>query len=161
MAKSGQSNVHSPQSEHASPSTTSGGWYPFELVCLDMTNTERGQNSTQKPQPLQRSSMIWRIPCGIRIWSWSNGWRQNFMIAPKLLMRASEELLVSPCSAVGKMPVVHMENETLVRLFFYTTVGYKSHCSFRPHKIQSTDGILLWQPVIISIMLIVSDNPDM
>ena len=119
MAKSGQSKVHRPQSEHASPSRTSGGWYPLELVCLDITKTERGQNSTQKPQPLHRSSMIWIIPWGIWMWSWSNGWRQNFMMAPEILLKASEGLWVSSRSPVKKVSVLDIDTKVIAKMILY------------------------------------------
>lgn len=49
-----------------------------------MARTCRGQNSTQNPHPLQRSSMMRTSPRGTGMRSRSNGCRQNFM-APSLL----------------------------------------------------------------------------
>ena len=41
-----------------------GGWYPLELKAEDKARTFVGQNSTQNPQPLQRSTIIETEPFG-------------------------------------------------------------------------------------------------
>src|ERR1039457_4260087 len=66
MAKSGQYIPQRSQPEHLSPNATSGGWYPFELNAEESARTWVGQNSTQKPPPLQRSTMIatWPLAMG-------------------------------------------------------------------------------------------------
>src|SRR5579862_7490150 len=58
MAKSGQYMPHRSQPLHFSGATTWGGWYPFELKAEESASTLVGQNSTQKPQALQRSTTI-------------------------------------------------------------------------------------------------------
>jgi len=58
MAKSGQYMPHRSQPLHFSGATTCGGWYPFELKAEESASTLVGQNSTQKPQALQRSTTI-------------------------------------------------------------------------------------------------------
>src|ERR1700746_2455842 len=58
MAKSGQYMPHRSQPLHFSGATTCGGWYPFELKAEESARTLVGQNSTQKPQALQRSTMM-------------------------------------------------------------------------------------------------------
>src|SRR3974390_1566660 len=49
---------HKSQPLHFSGCTTCGGWYPFELKAEESASTCVGQNSTQKPQALQRSTTI-------------------------------------------------------------------------------------------------------
>src|SRR5581483_5571338 len=49
---------HRSQPLHFSGATTCGGWYPLELKADDSASTLVGQNSTQKPQDLQRSTMM-------------------------------------------------------------------------------------------------------
>jgi hypothetical protein len=95
MAKSGQSNAHNPQSAHWELSVISGGWYPLGLVRFDITNTPRGQNSTQNPQPLQRSSIIWMMPQGTWMRSLSKGCRQYFTISPYIQIEFSQRLLIA------------------------------------------------------------------
>jgi hypothetical protein len=51
---------------HFSGCTTCGGWYPFELKAEESDNTCVGQNSTQKPQALQRSTTIETRPFATR-----------------------------------------------------------------------------------------------
>jgi hypothetical protein len=58
MAKSGQYIPHKSQPLHFSGFTTCGGWYPLELNAEESAKTFVGQNSTQKPQALQRSTTI-------------------------------------------------------------------------------------------------------
>src|SRR5579862_3914008 len=58
MAKSGQYMPHRSQPLHFSGATTWGGWYPFELKAEESARTLVGQNSTQKPHALQRSTTI-------------------------------------------------------------------------------------------------------
>src|ERR1700747_2152859 len=58
MAKSGQYMPQRSQPLHFSGATTCGGWYPLELKAEESASTLVGQNSTQKPQALQRSTMI-------------------------------------------------------------------------------------------------------
>src|SRR6266567_2080960 len=58
MAKSGQYMPHRSQPLHFSGATTCGGWYPLELKAEESASTLVGQNSTQKPQALQRSTKI-------------------------------------------------------------------------------------------------------
>src|SRR5512142_1588680 len=58
MAKSGQYIPHRSQPEHLSGATTCGGWYPLELYAELKARTFVGQNSTQNPQALQRSTTI-------------------------------------------------------------------------------------------------------
>src|SRR5215470_857195 len=58
MAKSGQYMPHKSQPLHFSGATTWGGWYPFELKAEESARTLVGQNSTQKPHALQRSTTI-------------------------------------------------------------------------------------------------------
>src|SRR5208337_1025643 len=58
MAKSGQYIPHKSQPLHLSGCTTCGGWYPLELKAEDSASTLVGQNSTQKPQALQRSTTM-------------------------------------------------------------------------------------------------------
>jgi hypothetical protein len=41
-----------------SASTTCGGWYPVELKAEERARTWVGQNSTQNPHPLQRSTVM-------------------------------------------------------------------------------------------------------
>src|SRR5215831_9757349 len=43
---------------HFSGATTCGGWYPLELEAEESASTLVGQNSTQKPQALQRSTTM-------------------------------------------------------------------------------------------------------
>ena len=62
---------------------------------------------------------------------------------------------------MAKCPLFIQKMKHSSEYFFYTTVGYKSHCSLRPDKIQSIGGILLWQLARIFIMLIMGDNHDM
>src|SRR5581483_9811561 len=62
MAKSGQYMPHRSQPLHLSGATTCGGWYPLELNAEESARTLVGQNSTQKPQALQRSTMMWTLP---------------------------------------------------------------------------------------------------
>ena len=49
---------HRSQPEHLSASTTCGGWYPLELNAELSARTLVGQNSTQNPQALHRSTTI-------------------------------------------------------------------------------------------------------
>src|SRR3982751_683160 len=49
---------HRSQPEHLSDATTCGAWYPFELNAGESASTLVGQNSTQNPHPLHRSTMI-------------------------------------------------------------------------------------------------------
>src|SRR6266498_1948374 len=58
MAKSGQYIPHRSQPLHFSAKTTCGGWYPLELNADESERTLVGQNSTQNPQPLHRSTVI-------------------------------------------------------------------------------------------------------
>jgi hypothetical protein len=58
MAKSGQYIPQRSQPLHFSADITCGGWYPLELNAEDKARTLVGQNSTQNPQPLQRSTVI-------------------------------------------------------------------------------------------------------
>jgi len=58
MAKSGQYMPHKSQPLHLSGATTWGGWYPLELNAEESASTLVGQNSTQKPHALQRSTMM-------------------------------------------------------------------------------------------------------
>ncbi len=58
MAKSGQYMPQRSQPLHFSGATTCGGWYPLELKAEESASTLVGQNSTQKPQALQRSTTI-------------------------------------------------------------------------------------------------------
>src|SRR5580765_7691124 len=51
---------------HFSGCTTCGGWYPLELKADDSASTCVGQNSTQKPQALQRSTTIETRPFATR-----------------------------------------------------------------------------------------------
>src|ERR1017187_2378893 len=65
MAKSGQYRPHRSQPLHFSAATTWGGWYPLELNAEESESTRVGQNSTQKPQPLQRSIVMNTEPLAI------------------------------------------------------------------------------------------------
>jgi hypothetical protein len=58
MAKSGQYIPQRSHPLHLSGFTACGGWYPFELKADDSDRTLAGQNSTQKPQALHRSTTI-------------------------------------------------------------------------------------------------------
>jgi hypothetical protein len=58
MAKSGQYMPHKSHPLHFSGCTAWGGWYPLELKVEESASTWDGQNSTQKPQALQRSTTI-------------------------------------------------------------------------------------------------------
>ena len=58
MAKSGQYMPHKSHPLHFSGCTTWGGWYPLELKAEESASTCVGQNSTQKPQALQRSTTM-------------------------------------------------------------------------------------------------------
>src|SRR5581483_3737053 len=58
MAKSGQYIPQRSQPLHFSGLTTCGGWYPRELNAEESARTLVGQNSTQKPHDLQRSTTI-------------------------------------------------------------------------------------------------------
>src|ERR1039457_5644702 len=58
MAKSGQYMPQRSQPLHFSAATTCGGWYPVELKAEESARTWVGQNSTQNPHPLQRSTVI-------------------------------------------------------------------------------------------------------
>src|SRR5512146_1764991 len=58
MAKSGQYMPHKSQPEHLSAFTMCGGWYPLELYAELSARTLVGQNSTQNPQALHRSTTI-------------------------------------------------------------------------------------------------------
>src|ERR1700748_50756 len=58
MAKSGQYMPQRSQPLHFSGATTCGGWYPLELKAEESASTLVGQNSTQKPQALQRSTTM-------------------------------------------------------------------------------------------------------
>src|SRR6476619_730146 len=62
MAKSGQYMPHKSQPLHFSAAITCGGWYPRELKAEERASTLVGQNSTQKPHALQRSTMILTAP---------------------------------------------------------------------------------------------------
>src|SRR4029077_7463654 len=55
---SGQYMPHRSQPLHFSGATTCGGWYPLELKAEESASTLVGQNSTQKPQALQRSTTM-------------------------------------------------------------------------------------------------------
>jgi hypothetical protein len=85
MAKSGHKSAQSPQSAQIVPSMISGGWYPLALVRSDMISTLRGQNSTQNPQPLHRSSRMWMTPWETGRRFWSRGGLQYFTIPLSLL----------------------------------------------------------------------------
>src|SRR5881275_2267416 len=65
MAKSGQNIPHISQPEHFSGSTACGGWYPLELKAEERASTCVGQNSTQNPQALHRSTWMETAPRGI------------------------------------------------------------------------------------------------
>src|ERR1019366_9888899 len=71
MAKSGQYMPQRSQPLHFSAATTCGGWYPVELKAEESARTWVGQNSTQNPHPLQRSTVIatWPLAMGP---SWSS-----------------------------------------------------------------------------------------
>src|ERR1700739_4600804 len=58
MAKSGQYMPQRSQPLHFSGATTCGGWYPLELKAEESASTFVGQNSTQKPHALQRSTTM-------------------------------------------------------------------------------------------------------
>src|ERR1035441_10582795 len=58
MAKSGQYMPQRSQPLHFSAATTCGGWYPVELKAEESQRTWVGQNSTQNPQPLHRSTVM-------------------------------------------------------------------------------------------------------
>ena len=45
-----------PQPLHLSGATICGGWYPLELNAEESARTFVGQNSTQKPHALHRST---------------------------------------------------------------------------------------------------------
>src|SRR5581483_9208278 len=66
MAKSGQYIPQRSQPLHFSGLTTCGGWYPFELKADESARTLVGQNSTQKPQDLQRSTTMSTRPFATR-----------------------------------------------------------------------------------------------
>lgn len=53
---------HRSQPLHFSGATTWGAWYPLELNAEESASTFVGQNSTQKPQALQRSTVIETVP---------------------------------------------------------------------------------------------------
>ena len=67
MAKSGQYMPHRSQPLHFSGATTCGGWYPFELKAEESERTLVGQNSTQNPHALQRSTTIETRPLATEI----------------------------------------------------------------------------------------------
>ena len=57
-AKSGQYIPQRSQPLHFSEAMTCGGWYPLELNAEESESTLVGQNSTQNPHPLHRSTVI-------------------------------------------------------------------------------------------------------
>src|SRR5579871_4725505 len=65
MAKSGQYMPQRSQPLHFSGATTCGGWYPLELNAEERARTLVGQNSTQNPHALQRSTTMETLPFAI------------------------------------------------------------------------------------------------
>src|ERR1017187_8584372 len=72
MAKSGQYIPQRSQPLHFSAATTCGGWYPVELKAEESARTWVGQNSTQNPHPLQRSTVIATWPLAAMGPCWSS-----------------------------------------------------------------------------------------
>ena len=58
MANSGHNNSHNSQPGHWSSFTALAGVYPLGFISWLIARTLRGQNSVQKPQPLQRDISI-------------------------------------------------------------------------------------------------------
>ena len=58
---------HRSQPLHFSGATRWGGWYPLELNAEERASTLVGQNSTQKPHALQRSTTMETVPLAIGI----------------------------------------------------------------------------------------------
>src|SRR4029077_19205637 len=78
MAKSGQYMPQRSQPLHFSGCTTCGGWEAFELNAEESASTCVGQNSTQKPQALQRSTTIETRPFATRSPSSEPRWLRCF-----------------------------------------------------------------------------------
>jgi hypothetical protein len=87
MAKSGQYIPQRSHPEHFSGATTCGGWYPFALKADESSNTFVGQNSTQKPQPLHRSTVITTPPLAIE--TPFRRWMGNRVAKPHALTQAA------------------------------------------------------------------------
>src|SRR5579864_7389958 len=66
IAKSGQYMPQRSQPLHFSGCTTCGGWYPLELKAEESASTCVGQNSTQNPHALHRSTTSETRPLATR-----------------------------------------------------------------------------------------------